>query len=112
MNDNNICQSTLSGNGHKTLTTYLVGFNASLFLTIIAFYLVFRHLLSDTHLYIAVVLLALAQLYVQVIFFLRVNASKESRMNLLSFLFTILIITVLVGGSLWIMYNLNYNMMH
>jgi cytochrome o ubiquinol oxidase operon protein cyoD len=29
----------------------------------------------------------------------------------MAFLFTLLIVAVLVGGSIWIMYHLNHNMM-
>lgn len=104
--------STVStGTGRKTLTTYLVGFLGSLFLTIVAFYAVAYRIVGDTQLYILICVLAVIQLYVQVIFFLRVNTSKQARLNLLTFLFTLLIIGVVLTGSIWIMYNLNVNMM-
>ncbi|MDF1796782.1 MAG: cytochrome o ubiquinol oxidase subunit IV [Coxiellaceae bacterium] len=112
MSDHDHPVSTVStGTGRKTFTTYIVGFLGSLFLTIIAFFAVGNRIFDDAGLYIAVSVLAVIQLYVQVIFFLRVNAGKQSRLNLLSFLFTILIIVVILSGSIWIMYNLNVNMM-
>ena len=57
--------------------------------------------------------IAVAQVIVQVICFLRLNAQTEQgKMNLMSFIFTIIILGVVVLGSLWIMVNLGYNMMH
>ena len=43
--------------------------------------------------------------------FLHMNTSSEERWNVIAFLFTLLIIGIVVIGSLWIMYNLNINMM-
>lgn len=39
------------------------------------------------------------------------NTSSEERWNLVALVFTVLIIAIVVVGSLWIMYNLNINMM-
>lgn len=100
------------GTGHKTLKTYLIGFTLCILLTLIPFALVAKHMLSDFSLYITITIFALVQLYVQVVFFLRLNTSSKGLWNLGSFLFTILVILIVVFGSLWIMYNLNYNMMN
>lgn len=103
---------TTDGLGRKSLTTYLIGFVLCLVLTFIAFAIVGKDSLSKEFLYLTVSVLAILQLIVQVICFLRLNASEGARWNLISFLFTALITFVIVGGSLWIMWNLNYNMMH
>ncbi len=95
----------------KTLSAYLLGFALCLLLTALSFSLVQEHWLTGGLLYLALSLLALTQALVQVICFLRLSTSPEGRWTLLPFLFTLLIITILAGGSLWIMYNLNYNMM-
>lgn len=94
----------------KSLRLYVVGFTLSLLFTLMAFGLVEWRLFIDTHLYIALALLAIAQLLVQSVCFLGLNTHSESRWNVMPFLFTILIIAILVSGTLWIMYNLNYNM--
>lgn len=39
------------------------------------------------------------------------NTSSEERWNTVALLFTAMIIGIVVVGSLWIMYNLNINMM-
>lgn len=89
----------------------MIGLFLSLILTFVAFGLVGEHLLKTEALYITITALAIAQLFAQVICFLRLNVTSEGRWNSLAFVFTVLIVGVLVGGSLWIMYNLNVNMM-
>lgn len=90
--------------------SYLIGFLISLVLSLGAFALVVYHSLNDQCLIISVVVLALIQLLVQVICFFRLSAQAEERWNLITFIFTLLIMLIVVSGSLWIMYNLNYNM--
>lgn len=98
------------GTGQKTLASYVVGFLLCVVLTLIAFGLIKTRPFSDVYLYLSLAGLAIVQLLVQTICFLRLNASKEGQWNLFPFLFVILIISIFVGGSLWIMYNLNYYM--
>ncbi len=98
--------------GEKTLASYITGFILCLILTIIPFVLVGKHLLPAKELYVILAILAVAQLFVQSAFFLRLNASPSGRWTLMAFLFAILVVVILVFGSLWIMYNLNYNMVH
>lgn len=100
------------GMGKKTLKAYIYGLALSLIFTLSSFGLVAFHTLPNTHTYVVISLLAVAQLIAQVVFFLRMNASEEGRLNLMSFVFTLVIIAVVVAGSLWIMYNLNYYMMN
>jgi len=96
----------------KTLGSYFTGLFLSLIFTAISFYCVARHDLSVANLYILIAGLAVAQLLAQVICFLRLNTTKEGQWNTLPFVFTFIVVFVLVAGSLWIMWNLNYNMMH
>jgi cytochrome o ubiquinol oxidase operon protein cyoD len=97
--------------GHTKTKLYATGFIVSALLTLAAYFLVDKQLLSTCALYIAVGALAFIQAVTQVFCFVRSNTSKEDgRWNVLAFLFTIGVIIILVGGSLWIMYNLNYNM--
>ncbi len=100
------------GTSHKTLKSYLTGFVLCIILTVIPFVLVGKKMLSTQALFVSVMALAVVQLYVQVAFFLRLNASPKGRWNLMSFLFAMVIVLILVVGSLWIMFNLNYNMGH
>jgi len=99
------------GTSKKTIRSYVIGFVLSLLLTVTAFGLVELHVLGSSQLYVILGLLAISQLIVQTVCFIRLNTSRDGLWNLLPFLFALVIITILVGGSLWVMYNLNYNMM-
>jgi cytochrome o ubiquinol oxidase operon protein cyoD len=93
------------------LTSYLIGFVLSVILTNVTFNLVMHHHFSSIDLYTSIAVIAVVLLFVQSIFFLRLNAkSSDDKWNLVAFCFTIFIICIVVTGSLWIMYNLNYNM--
>lgn len=101
------------GTHPKTFATYFTGFILCIFLTIIPFYAVIHKIASRTGLLWILILCAIAQFMVQVICFLRLHArSDQGKMNVQSFWFTGVVAVVIIGGSLWIMKNLNYFMMH
>lgn|SRR3990167_1056989 len=104
-------QNEISVSGQKTLPGYLIGFVLSLLLTFIAFGLIYFKLLNAKGLYLMLGVLAISQFLVQLMCFLRLNMGQEGRWNLIPFVFTVMIIFILVGGSLWIMFNLNDHMM-
>ncbi|EXB35242.1 cytochrome o ubiquinol oxidase subunit IV [Acinetobacter sp. 1461402] len=54
---------------------------------------------------------AAAQVLVQLVFFLHMNASSEQRWNVIAFIYTVLCIAILLVGSVWIMNYLHFNMM-
>ena len=91
----------------KTLPGYIVGLAGSVVLTLAAFALVYYKPCSSAAIYAIIAVLAIAQLIVQSICFLRLNASPEGRFNLLAFLFVIMMICFIAGGSMWIMYHLD-----
>ncbi len=98
-----------------TFKNYLIGFISSIILTITAFALVEIHVASRhrtlSHpLLIGVILtLAMGQLVIQLCYFLHLG-DKSKRWNLTFFISTLGIILLVVVGSLWIMYALNFNM--
>ncbi len=104
--------------GHGTVRSYLTGFILSISLTLLVFFLVNLHI-SSGHITIshelltgAIIVLALAQLVVQLIFFLYLaGRGSSARWNLVVFLSTASIVLIIVIGSIWIMNHLNYNMM-
>lgn len=60
---------------------------------------------------IIAVFLGLAQTAVQFICFYGLNREEKPRWNLILFLFMAIVSIIIVAGSLWIMYNLDYRMM-
>jgi cytochrome o ubiquinol oxidase operon protein cyoD len=104
-------ESTVEFGGKpKTLKAYVMGFVMCFVLTAAAFLLVQQRLISDAMLYVSLSVLAVLQLMVQSVCFLGLNKGPEGKWNLLPFLFTLVVIAILVSGSLWIMYNLNDKM--
>ena len=96
---------------------YVVGFGLSLALTIAAYLVVQIHLRSghvvptDSKVLAILSLLAIVQLFVQLIFFLHLNRESKPRLNSLILMFAALVVVIIVGGSIWIMGNLNYHNM-
>lgn len=96
---------------HGSVKSYIVGFILSIVLTVIPYYLVVNGAMSNEGLVVTVLVIAVAQLLVQVIYFLHLSFKPQDRENTLSFLFTMIVVLILVIGTIWIMWNLNYNMM-
>lgn len=102
--------TTEHGAAHGSPFSYLTGFIFSLIFTAAAYLSVTQHFLSGGLLLAILSILALAQLTVQLIFFLHLGNESRPRWNLNVLLFAVLVVFIVVGGSLWIMHNLNYHM--
>lgn len=98
------------GVGHGDLRSYITGFVISILLTLLPYFIVVDHLLSGYMLVAAITLFGIAQLLVQLVFFLHLSPKAKAKWNLIALVFTALIVVILVVGTLWIMNNLNYNM--
>jgi len=94
-----------------SLKMYLMGFLLAAVLTLTAFLLVGTHVFDRTVTIGIIIALAVLQLFVQLVFFLHLGKEARPRWNLVTFLFMLMVLVIIVGGSLWIMDNLNYNMM-
>lgn len=93
------------------LGTYFLGFFLSIILTLAAYFSVVWKLFSGNVLLGAIVLLAIAQAFVQIFLFLHLGKEKPPKWRQHIFGYTLCMVAILVGGTLWIMNNLNYNMM-
>jgi cytochrome o ubiquinol oxidase operon protein cyoD len=103
--------------GRSLLRTYVTGFVLSVILTVVAYGFVYDHVHSDhtvfTHHFLLILIfsLAVAQLAVQLVFFLHIGR-KGQNWNVATLGFAAVVVLILVIGSLWIMTNLDYNMSH
>lgn len=97
--------------GQGNLASYTTGFILSVILTMAPFMMVMNKWLEGWFLVATLFAFALAQLIVQLLFFLHMGRESGTRWNLLVFLFMVLVVVIVVAGSIWIMYNLDYNMM-
>jgi cytochrome o ubiquinol oxidase subunit IV len=99
----------------SNLISYIIGYALSLLLTFLAVGAYGLHQLnqhtSPSHELLAVifVILAVAQLLVQLFFFLHLGR-RDSHSNAVAFGFAAFVLVVFVGGTLWIMQNLRHNM--
>lgn len=93
------------------LFSYVTGFALSIVLSCIPYVMVTEQMFGKSSLMVGVILFAVAQLVIQVVFFLHLPVKKKPYWNIVVFVYTLLIVAFLVVGSLWIMYHLNYNMM-
>ncbi|MGH7233987.1 MAG: cytochrome o ubiquinol oxidase subunit IV [Candidatus Saccharimonadales bacterium] len=93
------------------LKHYVIGFVASLILTLSAYLITVNHAGNKWLLFMILAALAFAQFIVQLFYFLHVGREFPPRLKLLLTCFMVLVVTILVGGSLWIMFNLNNRVM-
>src|SRR5512135_3146255 len=99
------------GASRGSLKSYLTGFVLSLILTAIPFALVMSGAWSSTATLAGIFSAGLVQILVHLHYFLHLDTSSAARWNVLAMIFTLLIMALFVGGTLWIMSSLNYRMM-
>jgi cytochrome o ubiquinol oxidase operon protein cyoD len=105
---------TVAGESHASIKSYVIGFVLSVILTAIPFGLVMdqSHGFSTDTILAAVLVFAVVQVFVHVVYFLHMDRSAEQRWNVVAFAFTLLILVIVVAGSVWIMRNATTNMAH
>lgn len=96
----------------RKLIAYITGFVSSVALTLVAYYVVVDRAFGNGALTYVIIGLAIVQMVVQLVFFLHIGQEKGARWRLVTLSFALLIVLVIVAGSLWIMHNLDYNMMN
>jgi cytochrome o ubiquinol oxidase operon protein cyoD len=94
---------------HGSLRSYVIGFILSLIFTLAAFVAVTHHA-GAMWVVAAIIVLAFLQLLTQLIFFLHLARESKPYFNLYILIFFLVGVGIVVGGSLWIMYHLNYSM--
>jgi cytochrome o ubiquinol oxidase operon protein cyoD len=90
-------------------TSYIVGFILSIVTTVLAYFVVVNELWTKQTLIYMVMGIAVVQLIVQLVFFLHLG--RGNRWKVITFAFAVFFVLLVVVGSLWIMENLDYNMM-
>jgi len=99
------------GAGHGSLGSYAIGFVLSVILTAIPFYMVMSHGFSRHATLLTMVILGLVQVVVHLVCFLHMNMSSEGRWNVMAFIFSLVVILLLVGLSVWIIFSADFLMM-
>jgi cytochrome o ubiquinol oxidase operon protein cyoD len=90
---------------------YTVGLALAVILTATSFWVANTSLLWPPGIPLGLVVLAIAQMGVHLVFFLHITTGPDNTNNVLALAFGILVVFLVVVGSLWITTNLNDNMM-
>jgi cytochrome o ubiquinol oxidase operon protein cyoD len=92
---------------------YVVGLVLATGLTATSFYIAGTDLVWAPSIPVALVVLAIAQMGVHLVFFLHITTGPDNTNNVmaLALAFGVLIVVPLMAGSLWITANLNHDMM-
>ncbi|KIL36619.1 heme transporter CcmD [Cohnella kolymensis] len=95
-----------SHESHGSLKSYVIGFVLSLVLTIIPLVVVLNDMVEGTAAMVVLLVTAVLQFVVQLIFFMHLREEQKPRWNLMALILGIFILLTIVIGSIWIMtYN-------
>ena len=96
---------------HEGIARYVIGFVLACVLTAASFYVLNTSLIWGPGIPVALVVLAIAQMGVHLVFFLHITTAPDNTNNVLALAFGVLIVALVIGGSLWIMDHLSQNVM-
>jgi cytochrome o ubiquinol oxidase operon protein cyoD len=91
--------------------SYTVGLGLAILATVASFVVVRTNLLWAPGVPVGLVVLAIAQIGIHLVFFLHLGSGPDSTNNILALAFGVLIVFLVITGSVWIIANLNSNMM-
>ena len=89
---------------------YLIGLGLAVLATIVSFYISGTTLVWQPSIPAALVVLAIAQMGIHLVFFLHITTRPDSMNNVMALTFGVFVVFVLIIGSVWIMFHLNRNM--
>jgi cytochrome o ubiquinol oxidase operon protein cyoD len=88
-----------------------VGVLLAFVLTAIPFGLVAARLLAPAPCFAIIAITAIAQIFVHLRYFLHLDLAPSSQDRLIALVFTAILIVIMMGGSIWIMFDLHGRMM-
>ena len=89
---------------------YVIGLGLALLLTGVSFWVASTSALWGPGVAVGLVVLAIAQMGVHLVFFLHITSGPDNTNNVLALAFGVLIVFLVMIGTIWIMYNLAANM--
>ena len=89
---------------------YLIGLLIAAGLTAASFYFAHSSLVWAPSIPTLLIVLAIAQMGVHLVFFLHITTGPDNTNNVLALAFGVLIVFLIVAGSIWIMANLSQHM--
>ena len=95
----------------EAISGYLIGLVLAGILTAASFTIAQSGLIWAPAVPFTLIVLAVGQIGVHLVFFLHLTAGPDNTNNMLALMFGIIIVFLLIAGSVWIMDHLNHNMM-
>ena len=92
------------------VSSYLIGLVLALVLTATSFYVASTPLLWGPGIPVGLVVLAIAQMGIHLVFFLHITSGPDNTNNVLALAFGVLIVFLVMIGTIWIMAHMNANM--
>lgn len=93
-----------------SVLSYTVGLGLAIVATIASFVVSQTNLLWPPGIPVGLIVLALAQIGVHLVFFLHLGSGPDQTNNILALAFGVLIVFLTIAGSWWIIAHLNANM--
>ena len=90
---------------------YLLGLAFAAVLTVASFWAATSHMIWAPAVPVAIVVFAIAQMGVHLVFFLHITTGPDNTNNVLALAYGVLIVFLIFAGSVWIMDHLSTNMM-
>lgn len=90
---------------------YVIGLVLAGMLTCASFWALQTGLIYGPGIPVALIALAVAQMGVHLVFFLHITTGPDNTNNVLALAFGVLIVMLVLVGTLWIMANLDHNLM-
>jgi len=92
------------------VTAYIIGLALALILTGVSFWVASTSVLWGPGVAVGLVVLAIAQMGVHLVFFLHITSGPDNTNNVLALAFGVLIVFLVMIGTIWIMAHLAANM--
>ena len=90
--------------------SYVVGLGLALLLTGVSFWVASTSTLWGPGVAVGLIVLAIAQMGVHLVFFLHITSGPDNTNNVLALAFGVLIVFLVMIGTIWIMAHMNTNM--
>jgi cytochrome o ubiquinol oxidase subunit IV len=112
-NENNLLD-VAPGQPHSNILSetiaYVIGLALALLLTGISFWVASTGVLWGPGVAVGLIVLAIAQMGVHLVFFLHITSGPDNTNNVLALAFGVLIVFLVMIGTIWIMGHMNANM--
>jgi cytochrome o ubiquinol oxidase operon protein cyoD len=107
----NVAPGTPHSNILSETGAYVIGLALALILTGVSFWVASTSALWGPGVAVGLVVLAIAQMGVHLVFFLHITSGPDNTNNVLALAFGVLIVFLVMIGTIWIMAHMNANMM-